>query len=319
MTSQVNTPIDFSNEQVVSLIENDEHLRTLPLDSDDLKAAVNEKLTQKDENIVSADDDGNEEDGANSDEHSDEDADDDQPKKKPQRGILRRIEKLVVEKHDLSKKVAHLEAQLRQSVETQVEEAVGEFQFDEPAPVFAKFDTLDEYIDARAEWMMRKADAEKEHKAQVSDLEKQVQDTATRWTSLEVEAKKEFADYSEVVTVESVTAANPSQIAKEYLAESDIGPKVVYTLFSDEDLYEEFAKSSAARQVKILTRIERNLEEADDAPAEQKKPTTEKKSKLPTPLPRGKSSTSSLDLIQDADKMSDEEWSKAYEAQRRRR
>lgn len=318
MTSEVNTQIDFSNEQVVSLIESDEHLRTLPLDSEDLKTAVNAKLAEMDESAASVGNTENEEDVNSDDDLVDEDTED-EPKKKPQRGILRRIEKLVVEKHTLAQRVQQLEEQLKQTVQTQVGEAVGEFEFDEPAPVYADFNTLDEYIDARAEWKMKKAEAEKEHKAQLKEVEAEVKNITDRWTALEVEAKKEFPDYSEVVHTESVLASNPSQIAKEYLAESEIGPKVVYTLFSDEELYEEFSKSSDAKQVKILTRIERSLESSEDTQVEQKKPTTASKSKLPAPLPRGKSSTASLDLVQDADKMSDEEWFKAYEAQRRRR
>ena len=45
MTTIVTTePIDFTNSAVVDLIEADEQLRLLPLDSEDLKAAVSEKL-----------------------------------------------------------------------------------------------------------------------------------------------------------------------------------------------------------------------------------------------------------------------------------
>lgn len=315
MTSQVNTALDFSDPQVVDIIEADEHLRTLPLDSEDLKAAVAEKLTKKVEDDAPAGDDENETADAD-DDQSTEDADDDeddqpQPKKKP-RGVIRRIEKLAAEKHDLQRRIAELEAQVQQSVKQSVEEAVGDFTFDEPKPKFDDFDNLADYTEAVADWKIRKVEAEKAFKQEQQSLEKQVKEIASKWEELEKAVKKELRDYSQVVTPEAVVEANPSQAAKEFLAESDIGPKVVYHLLNDEDLAAEFADATPSKQVRILTRLEDKL----SATEEEDTSTTPKKTvKLPTPLPKGKATGNVYDLLKDAANMSDAEWHRLYDQQ----
>jgi hypothetical protein len=239
-------------------------------------------------------------------------------KKKPQRGILRRIEKLVVEKHDLQKRVAELEANLKQNVQQQVDQVVGDFQFDEPEPRWDDFGTLAEFNKAVARWEFKRLKAEEAFMAEKASIESQVETIAKRWDELEKAARKELPDYSKVVTVERVAEANPSDLAKQALAESDLGPKIAYHLLNDEDLLEEFSNASPAKQVKILTKIETRLESESEA-EEPNKATVTSKPKLPAPLPKGKPTAVSLDLIRDADKLSDEEWSRLYEAQRRKK
>lgn len=319
MTDNVNNALDFNDPQVVEIIEADESLKDLPLDSEDLKAAVNDKLTKKDGNTKSAvSEDGEDEVEEDSDEKSEEDSQDGS-KKKPKRGMLHRIEKLVGEKHAMQNQIAELQSQLQGNAKNAVEEAVGNFQFDVKEPVFSDFDNIADFNKAIARWEFKRLKAEEAFEAEKASVYAKINEVASRWEQLEKEAKKSLPDYSSYVNAEAVNEANLSQSAKEFLAESDFGPHVIYELFSDEALLEKFESASSAKQVKMLTKIEQKYESSDEEPEEPKKSTVTSKPKLPTPLPRGKSSSVGFDLIKDADKLSDAEWSRLYDEQRRRK
>lgn len=312
MTTHV-TDIDLDNPQVVELIEGDEHLRTLPLDSDDLKAAVSERLAKKDENSASADTENEEAEASDDDDEEDDDEADTQ-ERKPKRGVVRRIQKLVSEKRDMERRIQLLEQTLQQSMQQTVEQTVGGFKFDEPEPSVDDFTNIVEFNKAVARWEFRRLKAEDEYNQQLEQVQREVKEVAQRWEKLEKEVKKRTPDYSEVVTADAVMQL--SQAARDFLAESEYGPDVLYTLLSEEDI-DDFNRASNARQVKLLTKLEERLEGSRQT--KQDTPTTKSKLKTPEELPRGKSTAMKLDLIQDADKMSDEEWSRAYDAQRRKR
>lgn len=298
--------VDFNSPDVLALIEGDEELSKLPLGSDDLKAALSEKMSKTEEDSDDADAEENED--ADSDDKSDED--DDKPKKP--RGFMKRIDKLVTRNHALEAQIAELQSQMKLAGQKVIEDAVGDFQFDEPKPTLAEFDNIADYTEALTEWKLAQREAKAQHEAEKKQLMTQASQVADSWTQREAEAKKSFKDYSSVVHVDAVLEANPSQTAKEFLAESEVGPFVVYHLLSNEDLTEEFAKASAAKQVKILSMLEAQLTETDEP---QGKTSTEKKTlKTPAPLPKGRPTATVMDPIRDADKMSDEEWDRAYEA-----
>lgn len=317
-TENVNSEIDFNDEAVAAVIEGDDHLRTLPLDSEDLKAAVAEKMaTMTEEGDAPAGDEGNEDADESDEETSQEEV------KKPNKGWSKRVEKLVAANHDKERRIRELELQLTGQVKQIVNQAVGDFEYDKPEPVFEEFDTIAAYSKAVARWEYGRIEAEKAYTSEVQALEGRAQSVKANWEAKQVDARNAFDDFDEIVTVDAVQAANPSQMAKEFLAESDIGPTVIYHMLADGDLVEEFAKATAGKQVKMLAKVEAQLEgqqsEKPSTKPKQEIAATKKPMKLPSSLPKGRPTAQGIDLIRDADRMSDAEWSKAFESQRRMR
>lgn len=304
MSENVSTPeIDLNDPTVVEKAFSDERLRSLPFGSDEFKAALAEDASKmEDAEVMSADDEPEDEEEVS--DEQDETQDEQKPAKKP-RGMLKRIEKLVEEKHDLQRKLEAMQAQVQQTVDKTVEQAV-DSDFDKPKPRFADFDTLEDYTEALTEWKLDKRDFDRQVATERASVKEKAQQIAQTWTQRETAAKKEYSDYTDVVTLEAVTAADPSTEARIFLAESDFGPKVVYELLRDEALLEAFAQGSPIQQIKLLTKLEQRFEGTAAKPAT--KTTVSKAPEPPRSLPKVKTVATGKDLVQHAGEMSDAEW-----------
>lgn len=290
--SEVN--VDLNDATVVENILEDADLRKLPVGSDAFKAALSEKMSKTDENVdtPAGDDDTDEvsDDEETDDTETDENADE-APQKKPKRGMLKRIEELVKERSDLEQRLAAYEAS--QKVTKTESTAPAHDTFDKPKPKFEQFDSIEDYTDAMTDWKLEK----REHEANVAKAEQEskvVQDEILeKWNTREAAAKKEYADYGNVVTVKTYQKMSPSVEAQVFLAESEVGPQVVYHLMSDETLAEQFANANPVKQVAMLTRLEMKLDTGDKS---TKETTVTKAPAPPRAMPKGKSVAQTKDI-----------------------
>jgi hypothetical protein len=309
---------------VVDLALNDEELSKLPFGSDEFKAALARKQAGKmDENDdVSADDeDEKQEEVAEDDESQDDDEKvDEQPKKKA-RGLLKRVEELTAIRRDLERQLEEAkvakpegtkEEQSDDPTERLVKETIGEFE--EEAPRFKDFDSVDEFQDARDEYNRRKWEHEQQQGALREHLAKARKDFESSWETKAAVTRETFEDYDEVVTVQAIAAVKPSQEARAFVAESDIGTTLIYTILADEDEAESFAKLSPTRQVARLAVLEKELQGDEEEAKPTRKTTTSRAPTPPKKMPKGSLTSSIGDPVKDADKMSDDEWNRAYEA-----
>lgn len=323
MTDTVSNEIDFNDPSVVEMVIKDDSLSKLPLGSDALKAAIAEKAVKTDENNLAPAGDETEE----TDEDLDKEAEDDlkseaeetEPKpKRPPKGMLKRIETLVEEKASLKREIEQLRQLTEGKLKQEAQEYTGnETDFDQPEPSFEDFDNIKDYVKAQAKWEIAKTKYEESQASMQEELKVESAKVANNWRALEDEVKKEFRDYEAVVNADSLLRTAPSVESRIFLAESDNGPRVVYSLLSDEDLTEKFKNANPVQQVKILTRLEMQLEST----APKKAITTA--SNAPTPprqMPRsGESVKGRLDPVKDHAKMTQAEWDEAYEREIRAR
>jgi hypothetical protein len=86
---------------------------------------------------------------------------------------------------------------------------------------------------------------------------------------------------------------SPSVEAQVFLAESEVGPQVVYHLMSDETLAEQFANANPVKQVAMLTRLEMKLDTGDKS---TKETTVTKAPAPPRSMPKGKSVAQTKDI-----------------------
>lgn len=283
--------IDLNDMSVVESVLDDADLRKLPVGSEAFKAALAEKQSKMgQENDVTADDVDADQDESEEDVESE----DDQTEKsqKPKRGMVKRIEELVQEREAERRRAAELEARLA------AYEAKGHTKadtgFDTPKPHPDNFDSVWEYTEALTDWKLEK----REFDAQMKQVEREAmtkqEQFLSDWTERENATKKEFRDYERVVNMPKYTKLGPSTEAQVFLAESEVGPKVIYSLLADEDLAETFAQASPVKQVAMLARIESRFD-SEDAVTE-KKTTVSKAPSPPRSLPRGKATGQVKDI-----------------------
>lgn len=291
---------DLNNTDVVDTVLGDAELRKLPVGSDAFKAALSEKMSKTDENhdAPAGDEESDQmsEDDVDEDDKSEDSDEQQEPnQKKAKRGMLKRIEELVSEREAERRRATELEARLaayEQKSKPEQEEA-SEGKFDKAKPKMEHFDSIEDYYDALTDWKLEKRDFEEQQANFVREAQEREKQIADTWESRESEVKKELRDYDSVVTVEAFKSSNPSVDAQVFLSESEYGPKVLYELFSDEDLTDEFANASSVRQVALLSKIEARLESSK--PTEK----TTTISKAPTPpksLAKGRASSTVKDI-----------------------
>lgn len=303
------TDIDMNDPAVVEKVFGDESMRSLPIGSDEFKAALaNAGKTEGEEPDTDATaGEGEETETEDTETTEDEEADNSSTQKKPKKGMLRRIEKLVEEKHELQRRLEAMEVASKQAVERIAEQTTGHSEYNVPKPKIAEFNNLEEYTDALTEWKLNKREYDREMQAQVESFKTTVTKVAENWQEKEAAVKKEYADYDEVVNLRNIEAADTSQEAKIFLSDSEFGPQVVYTLLSDDELVEQFSKANPIQQVKILTKLEGRFE----GKQEKKSAAITTASKAPAPpksLPKSKSVLTGKDLIAHAADLSDAEW-----------
>jgi hypothetical protein len=276
----------MQNEEITSNVSLDElfgnpDLHSLDINSDEFAAAVAQTKNEQDD-VDSA--------PITEDDSEKQEVDEDEPKKKS--GLSKRIDKLTAEKRALERRLAELESTPPATEPTKQEQNV-----DSSRPRMDDFDSLEDFADALTEWKIDQREAQREAKQSVEKYQ-------TEWEAKEAKVKEAYADYHDVVNIESLQRSNASQEAKVFLNDSNIGPDVIYNLVSNEDLFDEFVEANPVKQIKILTKIELALE-SKQAPSSTKvtsAPNPPKKLNASRPVSTGR------DLIQNAGEMSDAEW-----------
>lgn len=275
MQNEINTAVSLDD------LMSNPALHSLDINSDEFAAAVAEtknEQTDTESATVSEEID---------DETKDQDTPETDTEPKKKRGVEKRIDKLVAEKRDLERRLAALETPTPPAQVAQVKS--GKPQLDD-------FDTLEDFTEALTDWKL-------DQREQKRNEDRQRQETADSWESRASIAKSKFDDFDDYVNANSLHASNASQESLLFLADSELGPQVIYSLLKDDDILDQFAKASPIQQVKILTKVELSLETKKNAT-----PSTTSAPPPPKKLSASTKSTTGRDLIQHAGEMSDAEW-----------
>jgi hypothetical protein len=277
--------LDLTNPEVVDNLLDNKDLRKLPVGSDEFKAAARESLAKTDATTdVSADSEKNDSSDENTEETTEDDTNVDRPKKS--RGMLKRIEGLVAEREALKQQLGELQA--RQTAPNEYQPPAQQSTYDQPKPLFKDFDTLEEYTEALTDWKLDKKDHDREVTKQHEEYQDRVKSIVSTWEQREAQTKELYPDYADLVNVQNLTTLNPSMDAKVFLSESEVGPKVLYALMSDESLLEKFVDASPVRQVAMLAKLEDRVAESDEDTPVVKKSTISKAPQPVKALPKGK-------------------------------
>ncbi len=312
MSENVSTvEVDLKDPTVAAIAFNDPDLSTLDVRSDEFKAALAEKAGKMNDDSASADAEVTEEEDKeelDTDDADDAESDDEQPQKKP-RGLMKRVEKLVGERNALRTELETLRQRVEATQDAVAKEVVSD-TFEQPKPKFADFDTLEDYTEALTEWKLDKREFDREQQKRVEVAKSEIQAVVQTWEEREAATKKVYRDYHTVVTPQAIAEVQPSDAARAFIIDSEVGPEVLYSILGDDEMAAKFADASPAKQVRMLAQLE-----ADLAPAkEEKKATVSAAPQPPSRLGKGKPVATQKDLLRNSTEMSTDEWMKAFYA-----
>jgi len=166
-----------------------------------------------------------------------------------------------------------------------------------------------EYAEALATWSTEQALARREQEAKQREIEAKRETVIKTWQQKLEETKAQLPDYEDMVASSTVTV---NDTVRDAILESDLGPRILYELASDDELAEKLTGLSTAGALKLIGKLEAKFEKTD-APVAEKK-TVAAKSKAPEPIRPIRSNAGVADVGMDGNDMSYQQWKAARQA-----
>ena len=167
-----------------------------------------------------------------------------------------------------------------------------------------------EYAEALADWSAEQALARREQEVKQKEVEAKRDTVIQTWQQKLESTKAELPDY-EVMVASSDVKVNDT--VRDAILESDVGPRILYELASDDELAEKLTGLTTAGALKLIGKLEAQFEKTD-APAKAEKKTVAAKSKAPEPIRPLKSTSGVADVGMDGNDMSYQQWKAARQA-----
>jgi hypothetical protein len=109
--------------------------------------------------------------------------------------------------------------------------------------------------------------ARREQEAKQQEAEAKKAKVIQTWQQKLEATKAELPDYEDMVASSTLTV---NDTVRDAIIESDIGPRILYELASDDELAEKLSNLSTAGALKLIGKLEAKFEK-DDAPAKAEK------------------------------------------------
>ena len=167
-----------------------------------------------------------------------------------------------------------------------------------------------EYAEALADWSAENALARREQEVKQKEVEAKRDTVIQTWQQKLESTKAELPDY-EVMVASSDVKVNDT--VRDAILESDVGPRILYELASDDELAEKLTGLTTAGALKLIGKLEAQFEKTE-APAKAEKKTVAAKSKAPEPIRPLKSTSGVADVGMDGNDMSYQQWKAARQA-----
>jgi len=211
--------------------------------------------------------------------------------KKPT-GIQKRFQKY---DHKLQAQAAELEYWKKVALENK---AAPEPQEQVVKPKLADYETVEEYVEAREQFLKKELFSELERTA----TQKATQATVQQGYMQKVEAaKRDLADWDDVMEEAADEPTSPETI--NFCMDSPIGPKIAYHLAKNPELHDKINSMSPIRRIAELGKLEDKL---------QTKVVVKPETKAPAKLTEVGSGSTPVRLSTDAPR-NYTEWKKAHE------
>ncbi len=157
-----------------------------------------------------------------------------------------------------------------------------------------------EYAEALAEWSAEQALVKREMEVRQREAETQKQKVIQTWQQKLEVTKAELPDYEEMVASSTVAVTDA---VRDAIIESDVGPRILYELASDDELAEKLTTMSIPSALKLIGKLEAKFEKTE-APAKAEKKSVAAKSNAPEPIRPLRSTGGVSDVAIDGEKLS---------------
>jgi hypothetical protein len=166
------------------------------------------------------------------------------------------------------------------------------------------------YAKALAKWSADDALARREQEVKQKEAEAQKAKVIQTWQEKLEATVAELPDYEEMVASSTLTV---NDTVRDAIIESDIGPRILYELASNDELAEKLSGLSTAGALKLIGKLEAQFEKTAE-PAKAEKKTVAAKSNAPEPIRPIRSSSGLADVAMDTENMSFQQWKAARKA-----
>ena len=124
------------------------------------------------------------------------------------------------------------------------------------------------------------------------------------WTEKLEATKAELPDYEDMVSSSTVVV---SDTVRDAILESDVGPRILYELASDDELAEKITSMSLPSALKLIGKLEAQFEKTE-APAKAERKSVAAKSNAPEPIRPLRSTGGVADVAMDGEQVSFQQW-----------
>jgi len=166
-----------------------------------------------------------------------------------------------------------------------------------------------EYAEALAQWSAEQALAKREQEIKQKEAEAKRETVIKTWQQKLEATKAELPDYEVMVASSSVKV---NDTVRDAIVESDVGPRILYELASNDELAEKLSDMTTASALKLIGKLEAQFEKTD-APVAEKK-TVAAKSKAPEPIRPLRSTGGVAEVVTDGNDLSYQQWKAARQA-----
>ena len=135
------------------------------------------------------------------------------------------------------------------------------------------------YAEALAEWSANEAVARREQEIKQQAEQAKQQEVMKTWQQKLEAVKAELPDYEDMVASSTVAVSDE---VRDAILESDVGPRILYELASDDELGAKIANLSTAQALKMIGKLEAKFEVQAEEPAKSKPVAV--KSNAPKPI-----------------------------------
>jgi hypothetical protein len=167
-----------------------------------------------------------------------------------------------------------------------------------------------EYAEALAEWSAEQALAKREQEVKQKEIQAKRATVIQTWQEKLEATKAQLPDYEAMVSSSSMSV---NDTVRDAIIESDVGPRILYELASNDELAEKINGLTTAGALKLIGKLEAQFEKTD-APAKAGKKTVTAKSNAPEPIRPLRSTSGIADVGMDGNDMSYQQWKAARQA-----
>ena len=167
----------------------------------------------------------------------------------------------------------------------------------EGKPQASQFNDAFEYAEALAEWSAE--NALKQRDAQEAERRTQEErDKMTKsWNKKLEKAKAEMPDFDRMVQSSNIVVSDE---IRDSILESDVGPKILYLLATDEDYAQKLVAMPVVKALREIGRLEAKFEATEEKPKAEKVKEPVSSSKAPSPIKPLTGGKAGADVLMDS-------------------